>query len=352
MITRIQDLYIGNKKIELPLLIPAFTSKGFSFKKDNKNNICYSEITPALQAFSSYASDAALISAYDIHFKHFVGKEYPIEKIYEYFRDDQILFLDSGGYELMKTYDTSEIISSQYAPKPGFNLNEYEIILKYIETEQINKNWVITNFDYTSKPKSIDLQIEDAKSIFHKYKKFTNDFILKPFKKSQAFIEPDKIAKDNYKDLGDFDIIGVSEKDLGNDVIKRAVNIAKLRKHLYEAGVDRPLHIWGGLDPLITPIYFFAGAQIFDGVSWLRYAYLNGVAMNRQSYIVFKNDKFSGGDPYHLLRNENIRFMDILSEQMKQWVLSDGKNFKMFDKLVYNILQNSYNRLKTKINFI
>ncbi len=47
-------------------------------------------------------------------------------------------------------------------------------------------------------------------------------------------------------------------------------NIAKLRKALDKAGLNIPLHVFGSLDTVTTPLYFLAGADIFDGLTWLR----------------------------------------------------------------------------------
>ena len=73
--------------------------------------------------------------------------------------------------------------------------------------------------------------------------------------------------------LRTFDIVGVTEREIGESIHDRLVNIARLRKSLNAAEVTIPIHVFGGLDPLLTPLYFAAGAEIFDGLGWLRYAY-------------------------------------------------------------------------------
>ena len=42
---------------------------------------------------------------------------------------------------------------------------------------------------------------------------------------------------------------------------------------LDDAGVGIPIHVFGSLDPLISPIYWLAGAEIFDGLTWINMAY-------------------------------------------------------------------------------
>ena len=46
-----------------------------------------------------------------------------------------------------------------------------------------------------------------------------------------------------------------------------------------EAGLNIPLHIFGALDPLSVCLYYIAGAEVFDGLTWLRYGYRNGLCI-------------------------------------------------------------------------
>ncbi len=62
------------------------------------------------------------------------------------------------------------------------------------------------------------------------------------------------------------------------------VNIAKLRIELRRVGLNIPIHVFGSLDSITTLFYFVAGADIFDGLTWLRYAFRNGQTVYRQDY--------------------------------------------------------------------
>ena len=68
------------------------------------------------------------------------------------------------------------------------------------------------------------------------------------------------------------------------------MTIHELRSQLDRAGVQAPIHIFGGLDPLYTPLYFAAGAELFDGLGWLRYAYREGVPIHRDSAVIFEQE--------------------------------------------------------------
>ena len=79
--------------------------------------------------------------------------------------------------------------------------------------------------------------------------------------------------------FSEFDVIGVTETELGESVLERMANIALVRQAMDAARVTKPLHIFGSLDPVCTPLYFLAGADIFDGLSWLRFSYREDMAV-------------------------------------------------------------------------
>lgn len=82
-----------------------------------------------------------------------------------------------------------------------------------------------------------------------------------------------------------FHALGVTEKELGGNFKERMINIARIRKALNGVGLENmPIHIFGSLDTVSTPLYFVAGADIFDGLTWLRFAYYKGMTIYRQNY--------------------------------------------------------------------
>lgn len=61
-------------------------------------------------------------------------------------------------------------------------------------------------------------------------------------------------------------------------------NIATLRLALNRAGLETPIHLFGSLDTITTPMYFVAGADIFDGLTWLRLAFKDGYTMYKHNF--------------------------------------------------------------------
>ena len=181
-----------------------------------------------------------------------------------------------------------------------------------------------------------------------------SDVVLKPWTKGSKTFDPKNLSAKDLADLRGFDIIGVTEKDLGKNLFDRIKRVAKLRKGLDDVGVMAPIHIWGGLDPLMTPLFFFAGAEIFDGISWLRYAYQNGVTMNRESYLIVSDIGVTATKQLnHLYASlDNLTALSNLTIALQQWVDFDGKRFDMFHPHVRDHLEAAYKTMTSKIDVL
>jgi hypothetical protein len=62
------------------------------------------------------------------------------------------------------------------------------------------------------------------------------------------------------------------------------LTLAKLRMALDQLGIGAPIQVFGALDPISSPLYFLAGAEIFDGLTWLRFAYCGGFCVYQGNY--------------------------------------------------------------------
>jgi len=344
-------------QIELPLLIPAFSSKGFGFSEAGrgKKSREYSELAYALAEFTRHPMQYIMVSAYDLHYDHFLAPKLSAKNATQYLTNSRIVVIDSGGYELTSDFDSTEIKTFIYQPKTGFGKEEYEKILNQITRDKNNLHLIITNFDHESSSLPLGAQISLARELFNKFPKCLTNFIIRPWTKDSEIVDPSRLSNAAFANFKGFDIIGVTEKDLGKNIIDQLKRIAFLRKGLNEAGVDSPIHVWGGLDPVMTPLFFFVGAEIFDGISWLRYAYRNGVAVNRKCYSILKPE--IGITTSHQLNEalvgfENLRFLDNLTTCLQQWVDFEGNSFDMFDPHVKDYLQDAFITLKTKIKYI
>src|SRR5713101_5974784 len=83
--------------LRTPLLVPSFSSKGFS--RDSKGT---SEIGKILETTAEFLTDSFLISAYDVKHCHV-----PLPLMLPC--RPEIIFLDSGGYEISGERDFSAV---------------------------------------------------------------------------------------------------------------------------------------------------------------------------------------------------------------------------------------------------
>ena len=309
-------------QVDLPLLVPSFTSKGFPLftEKRAKRKYVYSQTTRALDELGGYIKEAFLLSAYDLHHRFYKHPE-------THFSDTSLVFLDSGGYELNPEFDSSE---PKLTPVYDGDLShdEYVAVLTRLYKKHHDTPLVIANFDWDTRDEPFGVQIRAARAVFERFPSWSRNLILKPPK---TIIDVDELVP-HIADLRDVDIIGVTEKDLGKSLLDRLKKIARLRSELTKREVSVPIHVWGGLDPVVTPLYFFAGADIFDGVSWLRYAFQRGLAVNRESYSTLQGNIGMFNDhAVFLSLNTNLTYLGGLSNSLRALANSNPPNFDVFE---------------------
>jgi hypothetical protein len=338
-------------QVELPLLVPAFSSKGFGFKATGSSpKRIYSEIAFELADFGRQPATAVLITAYDLHFRHFEAPKL-VGKPEQYLRNACVVFLDRGGYELAPHFDSTETRVFGYTPlSQPYGLAEYENLLQRLSKLKQPLPLVIANFDHGMTGQPLTTQIKLARTLFNKHPIGLSDFIIKPRTKGGTVVDPSKLSKAEFENLRGFDIIGVTEKDLGKDLFGRLRRVAELRTKLDEAGITAPIHVWGGLGPLLSPLFFFAGAQIFDGVSWMRYAFRNGIALERQSSGILKEIGVTASQQaVHMYAAlDNLTALNNLTNSLQQWVDFEGNDFSMFPE-VHQHFEKAYIVMKSQI---
>jgi len=232
--------------ITTPLLLPSFSSR---------LNI---DIHSTIDLLSDVVSGPFLISSYDVHHcDNFPNLDF-----------SNLIFLDSGGYECAVESDVSEI--GMYKPE-SHEWNE-ATHLKTIQEWDAEIPTVIISYDHPKKRCTLENQVEEANKLFAEKEESLKEILIKPESSSDYIINIDDIIT-KIELLRGFDIIGFTEKELGTSVLERMTKIALLRKKMDEIDFEIPIHIFGSLDPITTPLYYFAGADIFDGLSWLRFAY-------------------------------------------------------------------------------
>lgn len=265
-------IHPSGEKFETPLLVPSFSSKGFLMEKNMEKGII-SECYEVMMVGKGFIEEALLVSAYDLYYKL-------IPKPKE-FKSAKINIIDSGGYETSQNYDLAGI-------------NKYNNEIKQWDEDKLkavlskwpkDMNGIIVSYDHGELRLSIDDQVDNARKLFHGYKTLMSNFLIKPETKKQTYLQiPNLISRAEL--FTGFDIIGITEKEIGNSQLDRMINISLLRRAMDKYGNTSPIHVFGSLDPLNVILYFLAGAEIFDGLTWLKFAYHNGAAIYIQNYSI------------------------------------------------------------------
>lgn len=260
MLARRSKIFLGTEPIaETPLLLPSFSSKGFP------------EVGKVIKLMSEFITSGVLISAYDFHHE----RQFPKQITFP-----EVIFLDSGGYELRVEHDFSEAYGKPHKPK-NWTRKLYMKVLK---------NWsrriptIAVTFDSPREYLKLKQQIRQAKVLRDTCSGLLIDFLVKPERKS-TFIPIETLVK-HVKELRSFAAVGFAEKDLDSSLLGRMEKIARLRQAMDAEGVETPIHIFGSLDTIGTPLYFISGAEIFDGLTWLRFGYHKGYTLYSQNYGV------------------------------------------------------------------
>ncbi|MCG3212542.1 MAG: hypothetical protein FOGNACKC_06212 [Anaerolineae bacterium] len=246
---------IAKFDVVTPILVPSFSSKGFP------------EITWLWNHLSPHLEGTALVSAYDVFHNHIPKR----------LDSPSLIFIDSGGYEARKNFDLSEIYNQEYIPRE-WNRETHLAALKQIETLSF---LALVSFDNALVHEDLGTQITTAKALFSNYPDAATDILLKP---KSGLIDTGDI-KTNVLQLNEFNLVGVTEKELGASLLERLQTLTRLRLILNEANLDLPIHIFGCLDPLSIWLFFLCGADVFDGLSWLRFAFYENVPIYRHSWV-------------------------------------------------------------------
>ena len=195
----------------------------------------------------------------------------------------------------------------------------------------------VTAYDHPDVRRSLPRQIDAAVDIFKTLPTMGREILVKPEAKDEHYVSVPSM-KFNVKRFAEFDIIGITEAELGESIIERMANIARLRIEMDATGLIKPLHIFGSLDPICTPLYFLAGADIFDGLSWIRLAYWRDMAVyhkNRAPVEFGPSEKEVRG----LMRSRaaNLHYLSALKGRFDRYLLDKdvtklGTHSDLFDR--------------------
>lgn len=321
MLAKRRVLNLHGVEIErTPLLVPSFSSKGFP------------DVTNIISYCSELIEGVTLVSAYDIYYK----------KIHPPFDFPSLIFLDSGGYEASKDAELSDLGDKEHHPKVWTKEMHEEVIAGWYPTVPS----VLISYDHPKERVSIADQIERGHAMAPGRKEFLRELLLKPETELQTLLPITEVIKHVHR-FADFDIIGVTEKEIGKSLVDRMKNIAQLRRALERVGLETPIHVFGSLDTISTPMYFLAGADIFDGLTWLRFAFHEGLTIYKHNFGALKLGVTTKA---HVIDarcwNQNYYYMTDLELEMRRFLAAnDFDAFKYHGPLFRTALQSAMEAL-------
>lgn len=284
----------------IPLLIPSFSSKGNLFIPCSEEKYV-SDNYELLQVLDIRISNSYLISAYDVFYGYMPKdpQEWP---------STDYLFIDSGGYEISESYDLSERNKFNYKVHP-WDTNKMKEVYRTVTScpKFSNSTIVLSGYDILE-PYEVQLN-----SILTLAKEFPNalvNFIIKPVSSFEHLL---KCIKDNIELFHRIPIIGLTEKELGGTIQNRLLNLISLKKLLDSLNWKGNIHIFGGLEPNLSVMYYYAGADIFDGLSWQRMRYRTNSTLWDPNFYNITQTEFENK---YLMMIDNLAVLHVLSNDL------------------------------------
>jgi len=241
--------------LRTPILVPSFSSR-------------IPKIEKIFRASEEFIDGPLLISAYDVKRGHLNSP----------FDVGSAVFLDSGGYEASSDSDLSDVGTQPARDADWAQTEHAEVLASWTSTAPL----IVISYDHPKLRLALEKQIASAAELVlpdHALR----EILIKPETEGQHFVQVDSV-RENVHALSKFNVIGFTEKEIGNSVLERMQNVASIRLALNKAGIGSPIHVFGSLDTITTLFYYVAGADIFDGLTWLRYAFKEGRTLYRQDF--------------------------------------------------------------------
>lgn len=306
---RQRSVQLEINSLGFPLFVYSYSSRGFPDLPERY--IATKDLGPV-----------QLVSLYDVHYylRH-IDTPNPSRS------QPMIRFFDSGRYEVEKVNDSWK--SEQF---PGLQPWSEELYIK-CANNSVHEADVLVAYD----DRSLGLieQIRQSQAAFARVEvqHFKRDLLLHP-----NGIAPDGLAEAIADGAPEIDIIGLTEKDIGYPWFIAASYISQLRTKL-DALFERyiPIHIFGCFDPQTIPYLFFSGADIFDGLAWMRHYFRDGHAFYDKEfeYSTSPEKLMEPALAMQSLLAHNVEELESLRADLRYAVLT--RDLSQFEQCVENL---------------
>lgn len=301
-----------------PLVVPSYSSKALP----------RISVATTIDNTAEFIAGSVLISAYDIRHHCVDPGRFKV----------QLIIVDSGGYErLVDEEGKTRGGNTDHAFFP-WSPDDHAQTLAAID---VTSPVVAVSYDRTEL--TIGDQIAAARET--RDPRLGSAFLLKPRDGEMLTIE--SIAE-HAAMLRHFDIVGVTEKEAGRSFFERLTFVARLRSLLNLNEVDKPIHVFGGLDPVMTPLYFLAGADIVDGLTWLRMAFTESGARYLPAHAAMIDPRTTLEEVEWRIRRANFGRVVDMQTALRRFlrtgdydVLADSKELSTEIKVLHGQLLES-----------
>ena len=280
--------------VATPLIAPSFSSRGFPYLSD------------IWEEFRHKLYGVCLVSAFDV-----AGRRIPSDLADLV----NVAILDSGLYETrVRKLDLNATDSSPHSE--DWPREQY---LEAVQSIGTQGNLILVNFDHVGR---LEDQIEMAVEDFSMAPRAASDFLVKPAHATELVNLP-KLAQ--FADaLKQFSVIGIAAREAGDSLLERCRSIVMLRDLLNGAGLDTPVHVFGAIKPYEVLAYFLCGADIFDGLSWLRWAFRdNGSVPIDETATEDMQWTLTDWELHTIQSTQNLTLLFRLQQAMEEYAVSN-----------------------------
>jgi hypothetical protein len=285
-----------------PMLVPSFSSKA---------GPVHGRVE--VDQLGEIMTQPLLVSAYDLFYKLVDLPSFATA-----------IFVDSGGYEANKDAESVRYGDTRPIEERPWTEDKYQTVLRELP-ERVP--YVAVSFDHPNQQLELPDQVTRANELFPERGDLIREFLIKP-EPTERFIDCKTLVR-HVELLASFPIIGLTDKELGGTMMERLACVGRLRGALSAIGATTPVHIFGSLDPLTAPLYFLAGADVFDGLAWLRYGFSEGRAIYPQNFEAVELNLHQRADSARAaMWHRNSYYLIRLEDEMKSFLKE--QDFEVF----------------------
>lgn len=281
-----------------PMLLPSF-----SYVANDKIDEIFEKTRESL-------TRGYLVSAYDLR-----RELIPLSSVW----NPDIVFVDSGSYEEQEIGQLARKFQLTRSEEHTWNMSAYSELLNSLLKERKSQgSHTVPAFINLDAKAPFKEQVARASDLFKRFPECVSDFLCRPGD-GLSVIDVDELIKE-LEMLDGFDILGLTEKELGASMLERCENLLRIRASLSGMGLQKLIHIFGCLDPVSIVSYFLCGADIFDGLNWLKFGFIENLAMYKTNYFLSKSSWIMPEKKAHESKYaENIKEIGLLESRMQQF---------------------------------